>query len=105
MNRHKKLFAKPKGPAPAFIIGWTSLLLQIAGLAAAGLIVTYYNGGLNDWFGLAPVVYAAIAFAGFSLVGLVMGLYANTRRFSLPGLVSVLSGAFAISLVAYAFSQ
>ncbi len=104
MRRHKKLFAKPKGLAPAFI-GWTSLLLQVAGLTAAGLIVTFYRGGSNDWFGLAPVIYGAIAFAGFSLVGLIMGLYANTKRFSLPGLVSVLSGAFAISLVAYVFSQ
>lgn len=104
MKRHKKLFAKPKGLRSAFL-GWTSLLLQLAGLSAAGLIVTYYHGGSNDWFGLAPVVYGAIAFAGFSLLGLIMGLYANTKRFSLPGLVSVLSGAFAISLVAYVFAQ
>lgn len=104
MRRHKRLFAKPKGRTPAFI-GWTSLLLQVAGLIAAGLIVSFYRGGANDWFGLAPVVYGAIAFAGISLIGLVMGLYANSKRFSLPGMVSVLSGAFAISLVAYVFAQ
>ena len=104
MKRHKRLFAKPKGHAPK-VLGWTSLLLQLAGLASAGLIVTFYHGGANDWFGLAPVVYGAIAFAGFSLVGLVLGLYANTKRFSLPGLVSILSGTFAISLLAFVFTQ
>lgn len=104
MKRHKKLFAKPRGPAPE-VIGWTSLMFPVAGLLAAGLIVSFYRGGSNDWFGLTPVIYGAIAFAGLSLQGLCLGLYANIRRFSLPGLVSILSGAFAISLVAYAFSQ